>query len=104
MNLLTVLNHSFGLSIEQIEQGIVLRANKVYADTYFIEDWFKDESLIPKWANRAAASWVIEMWLAERDACTASELLTVDEKYTRLLRDFTLSDIIAMRNELAHPG
>lgn len=104
MNLLTVLNHSFGLSVEQIEQGIVLRANRVYADTYLIEDWFKDESLIPKWAKRAAASWLIELWLSERDACDASELLKVDEKYTRLLRDFSLSDIIAMRNELTRPN
>ena len=104
MNLLTVLNHSFGLSVEQIEQGIVLRANKVYADTYFIEDWFKDEKLIPRWASRAAASWLIELWLTERDNCDSTNLLQVDEKYTRLLRDFSLSDIIAMRNELSRPN
>lgn len=104
MNLITVLNNSFGLSLDQIEQGIVLRANKVYADTYFIEDWLQDESLIPKWANRAAASWVIEMWMSERDSCDATGLLKVDKKYTRLLRDFSLSDIIAMRNELARPN
>ncbi|KPJ94391.1 MAG: hypothetical protein AMJ55_06460 [Gammaproteobacteria bacterium SG8_15] len=104
MNLLTVLNSSFGLSLEQIEQGLVLRANKVYADTYYIEDWLKDEKLIPDWASRAAASWLIEMWLSERDACNSSELLKVDEKYTRLLRDFSLSDIIAMRSELSRPS
>lgn len=104
MNLLTVLNDSFGLSVDQIEQGIVLRANKVYADTYFIADWLEDESLIPDWASRAAASWVIELWLSERDACDATKLLKVDEKYTRLLRDFSLSDIIAIRNELARPN
>ena len=104
MNLITVLNNSFDMSLDQIEQGIVLRANKIYADTYFIHDWIKDESLIPGWANRAAASWLIEMWLSERDGCDASSLLKVDEKYTRLLRDFSLSDIIAMRNELARPS
>lgn len=104
MNLITVLNNSFGLSLDQIEQGIVLRANKIYADTYFINDWLKDESMIPDWASRAAASWLIEMWLAERDGCDATTLLKVDEKYTRLLRDFSLSDIIAMRNELARPN
>ncbi|HEY5603418.1 MAG TPA: hypothetical protein VIM41_09930 [Gammaproteobacteria bacterium] len=103
MNLLNVLNSSFGLSLDQIEQGIVLRANKMYADTYYIEDWLKDEKLVPDWACRAAASWLIEMWLAERDACNAAELLRIDEKYTRLLRDFTLSDIIAMRSELSRP-
>jgi len=104
MNLITVLNNSFGLSIDQIEQGIVLRANKVYADTYFIHDWLKDETMVPDWASRAAASWLIEMWMAERDGCDSSNLLKVDEKFTRLLRDFSLSDIIAMRNELARPG
>jgi hypothetical protein len=100
MNLLSVLSNNFGLSVDQIEQGIVLRANKIYADTYFIDDWLKDEALIPQWANRAAASWVIEMWLSERDACDATSLLKIDEKYTRYLSDFTLSEIIAMRNEL----
>ena len=74
MNLLTVLNNSFGLSVEQIEQGIVLRANKVYADTYFIEDWLKDEKLIPNWASRAAASWLVELWLSERDNCDSTSL------------------------------
>ena len=103
MNLITVLNNSFNFSLDQIEQGIILRANKIYADTYFIQDWLKDETLVPKWASRAAASWLIEMWLSERDGCDASSLLQVDEKYTRLLRDFSLSDIIAMRNELAQP-
>jgi hypothetical protein len=104
MNLITVLNNSFNFSLDQIEQGIILRANKIYADTYFIQDWLKDESLVPSWANRAAASWLIEMWLSERDGCDASNLLQVDEKYTRLLRDFSLSDIISMRNELAGPS
>jgi len=88
------------MSVGQIEQGIVLRANQVYADTYFIDDWFKDESLIPGWANRAAASWVIELWLSERDACDAAALLKVDAKYTRYLKDFSIAEIIAMRNEL----
>ena len=104
MNLLNVLNHNFGLSIDQIEQGLILRANKIYADTYFINDWLKDETMVPDWASRAAASWLIEMWMSERDGCEASGLLKVDEKYTRLLRDFSLSDIIAMRNELARPN
>jgi len=104
MNLLAVLNDSFGLTVDQIDQGIVLRANKVYADTYFIADWLKNETLIPAWANRAAARWVIEFWLSERDACDASNLLKVDEKYTRLLRDFSISDIISMRNELIRLG
>lgn len=104
MNLLAVLNDTFGLSVDQIDQGIVLRANKVYADTYFIEDWLKDESLIPVWANRAAAMWVIELWLSERDACDASNLLKVDEKYTRYLKDFSISEIISMRSELVHTG
>jgi hypothetical protein len=44
------------------------------------------------------------LWLSERDACDAKELLKVDEKYTRLLRDFSMSDIIAMRNEISRPN
>lgn len=100
VNILRTLQETTGLTLEKIEQGLVLRANKIYADTHFIRDWLEDESLIPDWANRAAASWVIELWMLERDAVESSQLLKVDEKYTRMLKDFSLSDIIAMRNEL----
>lgn len=100
MNLLRTLLETTGLPLDKIEQGLILRANKIYADTHFIADWVDDESLIPDWANRAAASWVIELWMLERDAVESSQLLKVDEKYTRMLKDFSLSDIIAMRNEL----
>ena len=100
MNILQALKDTTGLSLAQIEQGLVLRANKIYADTYTIEEWLTDKSLIPEWASRAAASWLIEMWMLERDAVESSQLLRVDEKFTRMLRDFSLTDIIAMRNEL----
>ncbi|NOZ54576.1 MAG: hypothetical protein GXP08_15825 [Gammaproteobacteria bacterium] len=101
MNLLQALRDSFGMSIDEIEQGLVLRTKKVYTDTYFIDDWIKDAADVPKWVNRAAAAWVVEFWLEERDVCESAQLLNVDKKYTRLLKDFSLSDIIAIRNEVS---
>jgi len=108
MNLLQALHDSFGLSMGDIEKGLVSRAKKVYIDTHFLGDWIKDEDKVPQWAHRAAATWLMELWLEERDACESAQLLGVDEKYTRLFKDFSLSDIIAIRNairnEVSHAG
>ena len=100
MNLIRELHIAFSIPLRQIEQGIILRANKIYADTYFIEDWLNEEQLIPDWAKRAAAVWIIEMWMQERDNCGAATLLKIDEKYTRMLKDFSLADILVMRNQI----
>jgi len=101
MNLLQALRDSFGMSVGEIEQGLISRAKKVYTDTYFIDDWLQHENKVPEWVNRAAATWLMELWLEERDACESAQLLGVDKKYTRLLKDFSLSDIIAIRNEVS---
>jgi hypothetical protein len=99
-NLITELHTRFGFSLQQIQQGIAARVEGVDADVLDINKWIDNVDTIPKWANRGAARWIIELWMAERDTCEPTELLTVDKKYTSLLKHFNMADIIAMRNEI----
>ena len=109
-NLIHELNVAMGLSLDEIGSGLEARAVALQAqgqqskgqqaDAREIRLWVKPDAEVPDWARRAAALWVIEFWLNERDSCGAEQLLKVDEKYTRLLRDFSMGEIIAMRNQL----
>jgi hypothetical protein len=99
-NLIAELNMRFGYSLQQIQQGIAERVDGVDADVLDVNKWLNNVDTIPKWANRGAARWIIELWMAERDACEPTELLQVDKKYTAMLKNFSMADIIAMRNEM----
>jgi hypothetical protein len=99
-NLIRELNNRFGYSWQEIQQGIAARVEGVDAEGLDIKKWMDNVNTIPKWANRGAARWIIELWMVERDTCEPAELLTVDKKYTGLLKHFKMADIIAMRNEI----
>lgn len=99
-NLLAELNATFGFSVKQIQAAIAARVDGVDSDLLDIEKWIDETDVIPAWANRAAAKWIIELWMIDRDACDPTELLKVDKKYTRLLKNFSMAEIIAMRNEI----
>jgi hypothetical protein len=100
LNLINVLNSRFGYSLLEIQQGIAARVDGVDAEALDIKKWMDNVDTIPKWANRGAARWIIELWMTERDTCEPGELLVVDKKYTALLKNFSMADIIAMRNEI----
>lgn len=100
-NLIAELNQTFGFSLLEIQQGIARRVAGVDAEVLDISKWMNKVDTIPRWANRGAACWIIELWMAERDACEPTKLLQVDKKYTGLLRNFSMADIIAMRNEIS---
>jgi hypothetical protein len=104
-NLVHELNATMGLSLAEIGQGLEARAlaqqtQAQQADARELSLWTRPDAELPDWVRRAAALWVIEFWLNERDSCGADQLLKVDEKYTRLLRGFSMGEIIAMRNQL----
>lgn len=99
-NMLAELNTKFGFSVDQIQAAIAARADGVDSDLLDIKKWIGDSTDIPAWVNRAAAKWVIELWMIDRDTCDPTELLKVDKKYTRLLKNFSMAEIIAMRNEI----
>ena len=99
-NLIAELNARFGFSLHDIQQGIAARVDGVDADVLDVKKWLDNVDKIPSWARKGAALWVIELWMAERDACEPTELLMVDKKYTGLLKQFSMGEIIAMRNEI----
>ncbi len=99
-NLIAELNMRFGYSLQEIQHGIAERVEGVDADVLDIKKWLNNVDTIPKWANWGAARWIIELWMAARDACEPTELLQVDKTYTSLLKKFSMADIIAMRNEI----
>ena len=119
MNIVRDIRDKLGLDTEQIKQGILQHcpggasANASYQPrrqtvsqaptdhpNLVIDHWFLDSDQIPKWAKQAAARWVLEMWQEERDACTPSMLLSVDKKFTYILRGYSMAEIIALRNTL----
>jgi hypothetical protein len=99
-NLIAELHDKFGFSFQDIQQGIASRVAGVDAEALDINKWLDNADTIPKWASRGAASWIIELWMQERDACEPTKLLQVDKKYTGLLKNFSMADIIALRNEI----
>jgi len=99
-NLIAQLHTQFGFSWQEIQHGIAARVAGVEAEVLDIKKWMDNVDTIPKWANRGAARWIIELWMAERDACAPAELLRVDKKYTAMLKSFSMAEIIAMRNEI----
>jgi hypothetical protein len=100
LNLIQILGQTFHLDQDAICKGIEDHSQQ-QIDAREISIWITDVESVPSWANRAAALWIIEFWMNERDTCEAEGLLRVDEKYTRLLRDFSMGDIITMRSQLA---
>lgn len=99
-NLIAELHNRFGFTIGDIQQGIAARVIGVDAEVLDVRRWMDKVDTIPKWASRGAASWIIELWMADRDACKPTELLQVDKKYTGLLKDFSMAEIITLRNEI----
>lgn len=100
-NLICELGSTFGYTNDQIKNGIAQRNEGVDAIALNVEQWKHNDAAIPRWANRAAARWVIEIWMKERDSCDAAELLAVDKRFTRILSDFSMGEIISMRNEIS---
>lgn len=100
-NLIVELNKSIGMSVEQIHQGLCQRTNNAAPSVADIQQWLVNSATIPEWVNKTAALWIIELWMGDRDACQAGSLLTVDKKYSRILRGFSMAEIISMRQQLA---
>lgn len=103
--LLQELNVEMGLSLEEISDAIAARlgtgADQLQQDQLQqIGQWLNGSKQIPDWANKAAALWVIELWMGERDVCHPGQLLAVDKKYTRLLRSYSMAEIVSFRCNL----
>ncbi|MDH5323926.1 MAG: hypothetical protein OEZ68_03055 [Gammaproteobacteria bacterium] len=97
-NLIRELNHSMNLSPEQIQQTLEQRAPQQALN---VSTWIQDDSSMPTALRHCVVMWIMEIWAKERDACSAKQLLDVDNKFSRILRDYSLTDLIAFKKELA---
>lgn len=102
MSILQELKKEVGLSLDEIGNGLATRANTDFKQMKDLPDWLKNPDRIPSWVSRAAALWIVELWLNERDTCGPQRLLSIDKKYTHLLRSFSMGEIIGFRNQLSH--
>jgi hypothetical protein len=99
-NLIESLQQTLGLSTTQICEALCCHYTAQKLDPELIEQWLSRTEALPKEVNQAAALVVIEQWMAKRDSCGPTELLAVDKQFTRLLRDFSMAEIIALRRQL----
>ncbi len=99
-NLIESLQHTLGLSSEQISAALLRHDRTQSVSEAQVVQWLSNTAVLPNGVKRAAALVVIEQWLDARDNCGPAELLAVDKKYTRLLRDFSMAEIIALRKQL----
>ena len=100
MNIIKTL-HTFGHTSEQIKSGITWHTDTPYPDTHSLDAWLEERKSVPDWVNRAAAKWLIELWMAERSECEANRLLAIDKKYTTYLKGFSVGEIAQMQYTLA---
>jgi hypothetical protein len=103
LSILQELKNEVGLSLDEIGDGLATRANTDSKQVKDIGDWIENPDQIPNWVGRAAGLWIVELWLKERDTCGPQHLLSIDEKYTQLLRNFSMTEIIEFRNQLSYP-
>ena len=61
-----------------------------------LRQWRMGEAHVPLWVERACVTWVVELWQAERKACSAQQLWPVDQKYLRMLDGFTVADLMQL--------
>ena len=90
----------FGFSVEHISQAIAQRALPGQDLSLDLGGCLQGDCDLPAWVERAAALWVMDLWTQERDACNSADLLTVDRKYSRILRRYSMADIISFRKEI----
>ena len=95
-NLVDHLRTCTGLSDAQLEQQIAQRAGYAALGAHVLRQWQEGKTPMPKSAERVAVLWIVELWRAERDGCSAQHLWPVDRKYTRMLEGFTIADIVRL--------
>lgn len=100
INIIKEIKLGLSLTDEELKQGIIGHTPGSTDLDIDISCWLEDDETVPKWATKAATVWVIELWMADRDACEPSQLLQVDKTYTRMLRGYSMAEVISFRNAL----
>ncbi|MFV2055813.1 MAG: hypothetical protein ACC707_05060 [Thiohalomonadales bacterium] len=100
INIILDLQQTLDISLTEIRHGISHRVTPIQAMGVDIESWSCGPDSMPEWAQRAIAKWVVELWISARDACEPDQLLVIDNKFSHVLRRYSMGDIIAFRNAI----
>ncbi len=95
-NLLENLARCAELTDAELGVTLARRAGFAPMSARRIRAWRVGDEPIPSWVERECVYWLIERWSQERGACGAGRLWDVDRKYTRLLDQFTIAELMAM--------
>ena len=98
--LIESLHQTLGLSTTQISEALSRHNNAQQISPEIVSQWLAGDEAMPDRLNHAAALVIIECWMETRDSCDPTELLAVDKKFTRMLRDFSMAEIINLRRQL----
>lgn len=99
-NIILELQQKLDFSVAEIKNAISHRVTPIQSMGVDIDSWVHNPEKIPQWAQMAAAKWVVELWMSARDACEPDQLLVIDNKYTNVLRRYSMADIIEFRNAI----
>lgn len=72
------------------------RAGCAVPSEHLLRAWDTGNIAMPEWVERSCAEWIVELWQRERATCDARQLLGIDQKYTGLLRDYSVADLMAV--------
>lgn len=96
MNPLEQLKLCTGMTNAQLGTALARRAGNAPVSATQFERWCNGTATIPQWVERASLTWLVELWRAERSGCAANELYRIDQKYTRMLKDFTVAEVMQL--------
>lgn len=95
-SLIESLRRCTGLADAQLCSALAQRAGCAAPTVHLLQAWDGGDTAMPAWVERYCAEWIVELWRNERASCTARDLLQVDQKFTRLLRDYSVADLLAV--------
>lgn len=84
------------LTDARFSKALALRTGYTAPSVRQLRQWRAGDSPVPLWVERACVTWLVELWQAERKACTAQQLWPVDQKYLRMLEGFTVADLVLL--------
>jgi hypothetical protein len=96
------LRRCTGLADAQLCSALAARARSDVPTVILLQAWDAGDIAMPAWVERGCAEWIVELWRSERAACDARELLAIDRKFSRLLRDYSVMELMAVLRITRH--
>jgi hypothetical protein len=100
-NLLTSVEHCTGLTDARLGEALARRAGFAPLSARRIQAWRDGSDAMPGWVERECVQWLVELWSRERAECGAARLWEVDRKYTRMLDQLTIAELMALLRQRA---